>query len=195
MQHQLLQHSLQQSRLLLEGNLKGLITIKDIEKQIKYPFSAKDEQGRLLCGAAVGITANCLDRVEALVKSHVDVVVMDSAHGHSANVLRTVRMVKDAYPDLQVVAGNVATGRSSKGIDRGRSRCRESRYRTWIDLYNPYRCRYRCTAGYGSYGLLCCGKRVRNPDHCRWRYQVFRRYDKAIAAGANVCMMGSIFAG
>ena len=86
-------------------NLKGLVTIKDIEKQIKYPLSAKDEQGRLLCGAAIGITANVLDRVKALVDAHVDVVVLDSAHGHSANVLRCVRMVKEAYPDLPVIAG------------------------------------------------------------------------------------------
>ena len=100
-------------------NLKGLITIKDIEKQIKYPLSAKDEQGRLLCGAAVGITANVLERVEALVKAHVDVVVLDSAHGHSANVLRCVRMIKEAYPDLQVIAGNVATGEATKSSDRG----------------------------------------------------------------------------
>ena len=84
-------------------NLKGLITIKDIEKQIKYPLSAKDSQGRLLCGAAIGITANCLERVDALVKAKVDVIVMDSAHGHSANVLRTVRMVKEKYPDAKIV--------------------------------------------------------------------------------------------
>ena len=123
-------------------NLKGLITIKDIEKQIKYPFSAKDEQGRLLCGAAVGITANVLERVEALVKAHVDVVVLDSAHGHSANVLRCVRMIKEAYPDLQVIAGNVATGEAAKAlIEAG------------VDI------------------------------------------TKAIAAGGNVCMMGSMFAG
>ena len=77
-------------------NLKGLITIKDIEKQIKYPLSAKDAQGRLLCGAGVGVTADILDRVDALVKAHVDVIVIDTAHGHSANVLRTVHMVKDA---------------------------------------------------------------------------------------------------
>ena len=75
-------------------NLRGLITIKDIEKQIKYPLSAKDAQGRLLCGAAVGITANVLDRVDALVKAHVDVVVLDSAHGHSVNVLNCVKMIK-----------------------------------------------------------------------------------------------------
>ena len=97
-------------------NLKGLITIKDIEKQIKYPFSAKDAQGRLLCGAAVGITANVLDRVEALVKAKVDVVVLDSAHGHSENVLHCVRMIKEAYPDLQVIAGNVATGEATKAL-------------------------------------------------------------------------------
>ena len=97
-------------------NLKGLITIKDIEKQIKYPNSAKDEQGRLLCGAAVGITANCLERTEALVKAHVDVVVLDCAHGHSANVLRCVKMIKEKFPDLQLIAGNVATGAATKAL-------------------------------------------------------------------------------
>ena len=154
-----------------EGNLKGLITIKDIEKQIKYPLSAKDEQGRLLCGAAVGITANCLDRVEALVKSHVDVVVMDSAHGHSANVLRTVRMVKDAYPDLQVVAGNVATGEAAKAlIEAG------------VDAVKVMDC-YAAAKEYGI-PIIADGGIKYSGD-----------MTKAIAAGANVCMMGSIFAG
>ena len=97
-------------------NLKGLITIKDIEKQIKYPLAAKDEQGRLLCGAAVGITSNVLARVEALVKASVDVIVVDSAHGHSENILRAVREMKEAYPDLQVIAGNVATGAATKAL-------------------------------------------------------------------------------
>ena len=101
-------------------NLKGLITIKDIEKQIKYPLAAKDEQGRLLCGAAVGITANVLARVDALVKANVDVIVVDSAHGHSENILRAVREIKAAYPELQVIAGNVATGAATKAlIDAG----------------------------------------------------------------------------
>ena len=104
-------------------NLKGLITIKDIEKQIKYPLSAKDAQGRLLCGAAIGITANCLERAEALVKAKVDVVVLDSAHGHSANVLRTVRMIKDAFPNLQVIAGNVATGAGAKALIEAGADC------------------------------------------------------------------------
>ena len=97
-------------------NLKGLITIKDIEKTIKYPLSAKDEQGRLLCGAGVGITANVLDRVAALAEAKVDVIVLDSAHGHSENVLRCLRMIKEAYPDLQVIAGNVATGEATRAL-------------------------------------------------------------------------------
>ena len=102
---------------MIDFNLKGLITIKDIEKQIKYPLSAKDSQGRLLCGAALGITANCLERAQELVNAHVDVVVMDSAHGHSANVLRTCSIwSKRNIPDLQVIAGNVATGEATKAL-------------------------------------------------------------------------------
>ena len=97
-------------------NLKGLITIKDIEKQIKYPLSAKDEQGRLLCGAAVGITANVMARVDALVNARVDVIVVDSAHGHSANILKAVREIKAKYPDLQLIAGNVATGEATRAL-------------------------------------------------------------------------------
>ena len=97
-------------------NLKGLITIKDIEKQIKYPNSAKDAKGRLLCGAAIGITANVLERTAALVEAQVDVVVLDSAHGHSANVLHCVRTIKEHYPELQVIAGNVATGEAARAL-------------------------------------------------------------------------------
>ena len=97
-------------------NLVGLITIKDIEKTIKYPLAAKDRQGRLLCGAAVGITANVLDRVKALMDAKVDVVVLDSAHGHSENVLRCIRMIKEKFPELQVIAGNVATGEGTKAL-------------------------------------------------------------------------------
>ena len=99
-----------------EGNLKGLITIKDIEKQIKYPLSAKDDQGRLLCGAAVGITDNILERVEALVNSKVDAIVIDTAHGHSANVLKVVKMVREKFPELQIIAGNVATGDATEDL-------------------------------------------------------------------------------
>ena len=97
-------------------NLKGLITIKDIEKQIKYPLAAKDAQGRLLCGAGIGITANVLERAKALVDAHVDVLVLDSSHGHSANVIRCLRMLKEAYPDVPVIAGNVATGEGTRAL-------------------------------------------------------------------------------
>ena len=97
-------------------NLKGLITIKDIEKQIKYPNSAKDAKGRLLCGAGVGITSNVLDRVDALVKAHTLDRVLDSSHGHSANVIRCLKMIKEAYPELPLIAGNVATGEGTRAL-------------------------------------------------------------------------------
>ena len=96
--------------------LTGLITIKDIEKSIKYPASAHDSQGRLLAGAAVGITSNVMDRVEALVNASVDCIVIDSAHGHSKNIITTLREIKAAYPELQVIAGNIATGAAAKAL-------------------------------------------------------------------------------
>ena len=96
--------------------LRGLITIKDIEKSVKYPSSAHDSQGRLLAGAAVGITANVMDRVQALVNSSVDCIVIDSAHGHSKNIITTLKEIKSAFPDLQVIAGNIATGAAAKAL-------------------------------------------------------------------------------
>ncbi|MBQ6034041.1 MAG: IMP dehydrogenase, partial [Ruminococcus sp.] len=98
------------------GILKGLITIKDIEKSVQYPNSARDSKGRLLCGAAIGVTANVLERAKALIDAQADVLVLDSAHGHSANVIKCVKMIKEAYPDLQVIAGNVATGAATKAL-------------------------------------------------------------------------------
>jgi len=176
-------------------NLKGLITIKDIEKQIKYPLSAKDSQGRLLCGAAVGITANVLERVDALVKAKVDVVVLDSAHGHSMNVINCVKMIKEKYPDLQVVAGNVATGEATRDlIEAGADAVK-------IGIGPGSICTTRVVAGIG----------VPQVSAVMDSYEVAKEYGipiiadggikysgdmtKAIAAGANVCMMGSIFAG
>ena len=176
-------------------NLKGLITIKDIEKQIKYPLSAKDEQGRLLCGAAVGITANVLERVEALVNAKVDVIVLDSAHGHSANVIRCVKMIKEAYPEVQVVAGNVATGEATRAlIEAGVDAVK-------VGIGPGSICTTRVVAGIGVpqiSAIMDC-------------YAVAKEYGisiiadggikysgditKAIAAGGSVCMMGSLFAG
>lgn len=177
------------------GNLKGLITIKDIEKQIKYPLSAKDSQGRLLCGAGVGITANCLERVAELVKAKVDVIVMDSAHGHSANVLRTVRMVKEAYPDLQVIAGNVATGEATKAlIEAGVDAVK-------VGIGPGSICTTRVVAGIGVpqvTAVMDCyaaAKEYGIPIIADGGIKYSGDMTKAIAAGANVCMMGSIFAG
>ncbi len=96
-------------RYFQEGNLKGLITMKDIEKVKRFPNAAKDDKGRLLCGAGVGVTANMMERIDALVKAQVDVIVLDTAHGHSQGVLEAVKKIKKAYPTLQVIAGNVAT--------------------------------------------------------------------------------------
>ena len=178
-----------------DGNLAGLITIKDIEKQIQYPLAAKDSQGRLLCGAAVGVTANILDRVAALVEKHVDCIVIDTAHGHSANVLKVIKMVRDAYPDLQIIAGNVATGAATEALIKAGVDCVK------IGIGPGSICTTRVVAGIGVPQITAIMD----------AYEVAKKYDipiladggikysgdmtKAIAAGASVCMMGSIFAG
>ena len=176
-------------------NLKGLITIKDIEKQIKYPNAAKDDQGRLLCGAGVGITADVLDRVQALVDAHVDVIVVDSAHGHSANVLRVVRMVKDKFPDLQVIAGNVATGAGAKALIEAGADCVK------IGIGPGSICTTRIVAGIGVPQITAImsayeeAKKAGIPIIADGGIKYSGELTKAIAAGADVCMMGSIFAG
>ena len=176
-------------------NLVGLITIKDIEKTIKYPLAAKDDQGRLLCGAGVGISANCLDRVAALVDAKVDVIVLDSAHGHSENVLKCLRMIKEKFPDLQVIAGNCATGEATKAlIEAGTDAVK-------VGIGPGSICTTRVVAGIGV-------PQVTAVMNC---YEVAKEYGvpiiadggikysgditKAIAAGGNLVMMGSIFAG
>ncbi|OUQ19433.1 IMP dehydrogenase [Lachnoclostridium sp. An14] len=176
-------------------NLKGLITIKDIEKQIKYPLSAKDEQGRLLCGAAIGITANVLDRVEALMNAHVDVVVLDSAHGHSANVIRCVKMIKEKYPELQVIAGNVATGEATRAlIEAGADAVK-------VGIGPGSICTTRVVAGIGVpqiTAVMDCyevAKEYGIPIIADGGIKYSGDVTKAIAAGGSVCMMGSMFAG
>lgn len=176
-------------------NLKGLITIKDIEKQIKYPSSAKDEQGRLLCGAAVGITGNMLERIEALVEAHVDVVVIDSAHGHSVNILNAVREIKAAYPELQVIAGNVATKEATQAlIEAGVDAVK-------VGIGPGSICTTRVVAGIGVPQITAvmdsyeAAKEAGIPIIADGGIKYSGDMTKAIAAGANVCMMGSIFAG
>ena len=178
-----------------EGELQGLITIKDIEKQIKYPLAAKDEQGRLLCGAAVGITANVLARVDALVKASVDVIVIDSAHGHSENILKAVREIKAAYPELQVIAGNVATGAATKAlIEAGVDAVK-------VGIGPGSICTTRVVAGIGVpqiTAVMDCYEAAKEygiPIIADGGIKYSGDVTKAIAAGANVCMMGSMFAG
>lgn len=176
-------------------NLKGLITIKDIEKTIKYPNSAKDSQGRLLCAAAVGVTPDITDRVDELVKAKVDAVVIDTAHGHSANVLKTFKLIRDKYPDLQVIAGNVATRSGTEamikmGVDAVK-----------IGIGPGSICTTRVVAGIGVPQITAImdaydvAKEYGIPVIADGGIQHSGDITKALAAGANVCMMGSLFAG
>jgi IMP dehydrogenase len=176
-------------------NLVGLITIKDIEKTIKYPLAAKDDQGRLLCGAGVGISANCLDRVAALVDAKVDVIVLDSAHGHSENVLKCLRMIKEKFPDLQVIAGNCATGEATKAlIEAGADAVK-------VGIGPGSICTTRVVAGIGVpqvTAVMNCyavAKEYGVPIIADGGIKYSGDITKAIAAGGNLVMMGSIFAG
>ncbi|MBR1571289.1 MAG: IMP dehydrogenase [Lachnospiraceae bacterium] len=178
-----------------EGNLKGLITIKDIEKQIKYPLSAKDEHGRLLCGAGVGITGNMMERVEALVNAHVDCIVVDSAHGHSKNIIEAVKKIKAAYPDLQVIAGNIATGEAAKAlIEAGADAVK-------CGIGPGSICTTRVVAGIGVPQVTAImdvynvAKEYGIPVIADGGIKLSGDMTKALAAGGNVCMMGSMFAG
>jgi IMP dehydrogenase len=176
-------------------NLVGLITIKDIEKTIKYPLAAKDDQGRLLCGAGVGISANCLERVKALVDAKVDVIVLDSAHGHSENVLKCLRMIKAEFPDLQVIAGNCATAAATKDlIEAGADAVK-------VGIGPGSICTTRVVAGIGVpqiTAVMDCyemAKQYGVPIIADGGIKYSGDITKAIAAGANLVMMGSMFAG
>ena len=176
-------------------HLVGLITIKDIEKNIKYPLSAKDTQGRLLCGAGVGITPDVLDRVGARIDAHVDVVVLDSAHGHSENVIRCLKMIKETYPDLDVVAGNVATAEATRQlIDAGADAVK-------VGIGPGSICTTRVVAGIGVpqiTAVMDCYEEAEKsgiPIIADGGIKYSGDITKAIAAGASLVMMGSIFAG
>ena len=176
-------------------NLVGLITIKDIEKTIKYPLAAKDDQGRLLCGAGVGISANCLERVKALVDAKVDVIVLDSAHGHSENVLKCLRMIKAEFPNLQVIAGNCATAAATKDlIEAGADAVK-------VGIGPGSICTTRVVAGIGVpqiTAVMDCyemAKQYGVPIIADGGIKYSGDITKAIAAGANLVMMGSMFAG
>lgn len=178
-----------------EGHLKGLITIKDIEKKIQYPNSAKDAQGRLLCGAALGISADLMDRVDALVKANVDVVVLDSAHGHSMGVINALKKVKERYPKLQVIAGNVATAAATEDLIKAGADCVK------VGIGPGSICTTRVVAGIGVpqvTAVMDCaevGHKYGVPVIADGGIKYSGDIVKALAAGASICMMGSMFAG
>lgn len=178
-----------------EGNLKGLITIKDIEKAIMYPHSAKDSQGRLLAGAAVGVTGDVLDRVDALVAVKVDVVTVDTAHGHSQGVIDTVRKIKERYPELQVIAGNVATAEATLAlIEAGADAVK-------VGIGPGSICTTRVVAGVGVPQITAvedcaiAAKPYGVPIIADGGIKYSGDIVKAIGVGASVCMMGSMLAG
>ena len=178
-----------------EGNLKGLITIKDIEKAIMYPGAAKDAQGRLLAGAAVGVTADILERVEALVRAKVDVITIDTAHGHSQGVLDTVKKVKAKYPDLQIIAGNVATAAATVALIEAGADCVK------VGIGPGSICTTRVVAGVGVPQVTAieeCAEAAKPygvPVIADGGIKYSGDIVKAIGMGASVCMMGSMLAG
>ena len=175
--------------------LKGLITIKDIEKVVKYPNSAKDKHGRLLCAAAIGVTNDILDRAGALVDAGVDALVLDSAHGHSANIMRCVALVKEHFPDVGLIAGNVATAEGTEALIKAGADCVK------VGIGPGSICTTRVVSGIGVPQITAIMESAEMAD----KYGVPIIADggikysgdivKAIAAGGSVVMMGSMLAG
>lgn len=189
-------HKIEKLPLVDKNNvLKGLITIKDIEKVKTYPNAAKDEKGRLLCGAAVGVTKDMMERVKALRDVEVDVITLDTAHGHSAGVLEAVKKIKEVYPEMQIIAGNVATAAATKDLIEAGADCVK------VGIGPGSICTTRVVAGVGVPQLTAVMDCVEVANE--YGVPVIAdggiKYSgdmvKALAAGAKVCMMGSMFAG
>jgi len=176
-------------------NLRGLITIKDIEKATKYPNSAKDENGRLLCAAAVGVSHDVMERIEALVAAKVDVISIDTAHGHSMGVLKTIEKIRNAYPDIQLFAGNVATAAATHDLIAAGVDCVK------VGIGPGSICTTRVVAGIGVPQITAVADCAEEAD--KHNIPIISdggiKYSgdiaKAIAAGAKAVMLGSLFAG
>ncbi|MDF2814100.1 MAG: inosine-5-monophosphate dehydrogenase, partial [Paenibacillus sp.] len=189
-------HKIEKLPLVDENNnLKGLITIKDIEKAIQFPNAAKDKQGRLLVGAALGASKDALERATALVNVGADLVVVDSAHGHHINILETVRKLRKQFPDLIIVAGNVATGDGTRDlIEAGASIVK-------VGMGPGSICTTRVIAGIGVpqitaiYDCATVAKKYGVPIIADGGVKYSGELTKAIAAGADAIMIGSLFAG
>ena len=178
-----------------DGLLKGLITIKDIEKAVQYPNSARDSRGRLLCGAAIGVTADVLDRAAALAESQVDVLVLDSAHGHSKGILDCVGKVKAAFPDIALIAGNIATGEAARDlIEAGADAVK-------VGIGPGSICTTRVVAGIGVpqitavFDVAQAAAQYGIPVIADGGIKYSGDIVKALAAGGNVVMLGSLLAG
>ena len=177
------------------GYLKGLITIKDIEKSVQYPNSARDKNGRLLCGAAIGVTANVLERAKALIDAQADVLVLDSAHGHSANIMKCIRMVKEAFPNIPLIAGNIATAEAAEALIKAGADCLK------VGIGPGSICTTRVVAGIGVpqitavYDVACVAQKYDIPVIADGGIKYSGDSVKALAAGANVVMLGSLLAG
>ncbi len=178
-----------------QGMLKGLITIKDIEKAVKYPNSARDKDGRLLCAAAIGATSDVLERAGELVRAQVDALVLDSAHGHSRNILNAVSKVKAAFPDVSLIAGNIATAEAAAAlIDAGADAIK-------VGIGPGSICTTRVVAGIGVpqitaiYDAACMASKYGIPVIADGGIKYSGDIVKAIAAGANAIMIGSLVAG
>ncbi len=178
-----------------EGYLKGLITIKDIEKSVQYPNTARDERGRLLCAAAIGVTDDVLDRAGALVEAQVDALVLDSAHGHSRNIFKVLEKVKAAFPGVSVIAGNVATAEATRAlIESGADAVK-------VGIGPGSICTTRVVAGIGVpqitaiYDAASIAAKYNIPIIGDGGIKYSGEIVKAIAAGANVVMVGSLVAG
>ena len=192
----LMKHKIEKLPLIDEsGTLKGLITIKDIEKAVQYPNSSRDKSGRLLCGAAIGVTADVLDRAGALRDAQVDVLVLDSAHGHSANIMKCVDMIKNKYPDIALIAGNIATAEAAEDLIKAGADCIK------VGIGPGSICTTRVVAGIGVpqitavYDAACVAQKYNIPVIADGGIKYSGDIVKALAAGANVVMLGSLLAG
>ena len=192
----LMQHKIEKLPLVDEnGILKGLITIKDIEKAVQYPNSARDKGGRLLCGAAIGVAHNMMERAQALVDAQVDVIVLDSAHGHNINIINAVREVKSAFPHIPVIAGNVATAAAAEVLIAAGADCIK------VGIGPGSICTTRVVAGIGVpqitavYDVACAAAKHDIPVIADGGIKYSGDIVKALAAGANVVMLGSLLAG
>ena len=190
------QHKIEKLPIVDEkGYLKGLITIKDIEKAVQYPNSARDVNGRLLCGAAIGATGDVLERVAELIKAQVDVLTLDSAHGHNSGVLEAVRRAKARYPQVQLIAGNIATADGARALIEAGADCVK------VGIGPGSICTTRVVAGIGVpqitavYDAACAAQQYGIPVIADGGIKYSGDIVKALAAGANVVMVGSLIAG